>query len=260
MLTIAIILIGCVCLRGWLSIRKTRAEQFAPLRLSCFLLGLAVLWIAVSSPLDGFADVLLSAHMLQHLLLMSVVPPLLLLGWPVAPRLRGPPAWILRPVLAPLLRLAVLRRLGRWLISPPVAWLAMNLTFLGCMCPRPTILRSHTGIGTISNTSVFSPAHLHFGGVWSALGQPSSAGTSGDWCCTFFRPTWSTPRSPRSFAFCDWPVYRYYLAQPNPFHVSPLSDQVLGAVVMWVVGSFVFLVPAAWITFTLLHAPSTRVA
>ena len=52
-------------------------------------------------------------------------------------------------------------------------------------------------------------------------------------------------------AFCDWPVYGYYLTQPNPFHVSPLSDQVLGAVIMWVVGSFVFLVPATWITFTL---------
>ena len=40
MLTVAIILIGCVYLRGWLSIRKTRAQQFTPLRLSCFLLGL----------------------------------------------------------------------------------------------------------------------------------------------------------------------------------------------------------------------------
>jgi cytochrome c oxidase assembly factor CtaG len=141
MLTIAIVLTACVYLRGWLAIRKTRAQQFAPLRLSWLLVGLAVLWVAVASPLDGTADVLLSAHMVQHLLLMSVVPPLLLLGCPVVPLLRGLPGWILRPVLGPLLRLAVLRRLGRRLISPPVAWLAMNVTFLARI--------SHTSAATI---------------------------------------------------------------------------------------------------------------
>ena len=61
-------------------------------------------------------------------------------------------------------------------------------------------------------------------------------------------------------AFCDWPVYSYYFSRANPFHVSPLSDQILGAVIMWVVGSFVFLGPATWITFRLLQAPSERMA
>lgn len=78
-----------------------------------------------------------------NLLLMSAVPPLILLGWPVVPLLRGLPSWILRPVLGPLLRLPVLRRFGRWFISPLVAWTAMNLVFLG-----------DTSIGTSSNTSV----------------------------------------------------------------------------------------------------------
>ena len=107
MLTIVVVLSGWIYLRGWFAIRKTRAAQFTLMRLSCFLLGLAVLWIAIASPLDDFADASLSAHMVQHLLLMSAVPPLLLLGWPVVPLLRGLPAWILRPVLGPLLRLRV---------------------------------------------------------------------------------------------------------------------------------------------------------
>jgi hypothetical protein len=85
-LTIVVVLGGFVYLRGWLAIRKTRAAQFTRLRLIFFLAGLAVLWVAIASPLDGFADVSLSAHMVQHLLLMSAVPPLLLLGWPVVPR------------------------------------------------------------------------------------------------------------------------------------------------------------------------------
>ncbi|MEO8131059.1 MAG: cytochrome c oxidase assembly protein, partial [Bryobacteraceae bacterium] len=129
-LTILVILSGWVYLRGWIAIRKTRAAQFSLMRLNCFLLGLVVLWIALAS-LDDLADASLSAHMVQHLLLMSVVPPLILLSWPVVPLLRGLPSWILKPVVGPLLRLPVLRRLGRWLITPLVAWMAMNLVFLG---------------------------------------------------------------------------------------------------------------------------------
>jgi cytochrome c oxidase assembly factor CtaG len=47
-----------------------------------------------------------------------------------------------------------------------------------------------------------------------------------------------------TLAFCGRPVYTYYLDHPNPFLVSPLDDQVLGAVIMWVIGSLVILVPA----------------
>ena len=260
MLTIAAGLVGCVYLRGWLSIRKTRAQQFGPLRLSCFLVGLAVLWLAVASPLDDFADVLLSAHMVQHLLLMSVVPPLLLLGWPVVPLLRGLPAWLLRPVLGPLLRLTVLRRLGRWLVSPPVAWLAMNLSFLGWHVPAAyDFALTHERWHDFEHI-FFLASSLAF---WWCVVQPwPTRQRRNEWGLVLYLLSADLVNTALSafLAFCDWPVYRYYLTQPNPFHVSPLSDQVLGAVIMWVVGSFVFLLPATWITFTLLQAPSTRTA
>jgi cytochrome c oxidase assembly factor CtaG len=61
-------------------------------------------------------------------------------------------------------------------------------------------------------------------------------------------------------AFCDRPVYSYYLHQPNPFHISPLSDQRAGAVVMWVIGSLVFLVPAVFITVSLLQPQKNSTA
>jgi cytochrome c oxidase assembly factor CtaG len=57
-------------------------------------------------------------------------------------------------------------------------------------------------------------------------------------------------------AFCDRPVYSYYLTKPNVFHVSQLSDQVVGAVIMWVVGSLIFLIPAIHITVRLLQQDS----
>ena len=54
-------------------------------------------------------------------------------------------------------------------------------------------------------------------------------------------------------AFCDRPVYSYYLRQPNPFQISPMADQIAGAVIMWVIGSLVFLVPVVLIAVNLLQ-------
>src|SRR5262249_32271743 len=79
--------------------------------LAAFLGGLAVIYLALASPLEPFAALLLQVHMVQHLLLMMVAPPLLWLGVPLFPLLRGLP----RPVrvywVAPLLSSPPLRRL-----------------------------------------------------------------------------------------------------------------------------------------------------
>src|SRR5277367_1967642 len=130
-----LIVVALVYARGWFAIRKTRAPQFPAWRLGCFLLGLAVIALAIASPLDGFADALLSAHMVEHLLLMSFAPPLLLLGYPVVPLLRGLPRGVVVWIVGPLIRWRMLRRFGHLLVVPLVAWLAMNLAFLGWHVP-----------------------------------------------------------------------------------------------------------------------------
>jgi cytochrome c oxidase assembly factor CtaG len=52
-------------------------------------------------------------------------------------------------------------------------------------------------------------------------------------------------------AFCNRPIYQFYVSQPNPFHISALSDQIAGGVIMWVLNSTVFLVPAMLLTVRL---------
>ena len=160
------------------------------LRLNCFLLGLVVLWIALAAPLDDLADTSLSAHMVQHLLLMSAVPPLILLSWPVVPLLRGLPSWILRPVVGPLLRLRGLRRLGRWLISPPVAWIAMNLVFLGWHVPAAYDFALRHEHWHEFEHICFLASSLAF--WWCiVLPWPAQRRSSnwGGWSCTCFRRT-----------------------------------------------------------------------
>src|ERR1700753_2425175 len=89
--TAALVLTAGIYLRGWLLIRKTRPAQFPGWRLFCFFSGLFSLFLATASPIDTWDDTLLSAHMVQHFLFMSVAPPLLLLASPQVPLLRGLP-------------------------------------------------------------------------------------------------------------------------------------------------------------------------
>ena len=61
-------------------------------------------------------------------------------------------------------------------------------------------------------------------------------------------------------AFCNRPIYQFYIADPNPFHISALADQIAGGVIMWVLNSTVFLVPAMLLTMQLAGAGSRRPA
>lgn len=251
-LTLLVIITGLIYLRGWLAVRKTRPAQITGLRLASFLSGLAVLWLAIGSPIDEFADALLSAHMVEHLLLMSVVPPLLLYGLPVVPMLRGLPASIILRIIGPLIRFTPLRRLFHWLVTPIVAWFAMNLAFLAWHVPRAYDF-------ALEHENWHAVEHLCFLGTsllfWYCILLP--------WPADSHRRTWGiliflvsadlvNTLLSAFLAFCDRPVYRFYVDHPNPFQIAPLGDQVLGAVIMWVLGSFAFLIPAMVITVRML--------
>ena len=73
--------------------------------------------------------------MIEHLILMSVVPPLVLLGFPVVPLFRGLPRAVRIYLAGPLLRMRALRCLAHQLVRPRFAWLLMNAAFLGWHIP-----------------------------------------------------------------------------------------------------------------------------
>ena len=257
-LTLAIILTAVIYLRGWIAIRRTRPTQFTGAQLAAFLSGLAILWLAIASPMDGFADVLLSAHMVEHLLLMSVVPPLLLLGLPQVPLLRGLPGPILRWIAGPLLRLAALRRFGHWLVTPIVAWLAMNLAFLGWHIPAAyDFALEHENWHAVEHLCFLGTSILFW---WCILWPWPSATRRRNWGILIYLVAADVVNTLLSafLAFCDRPVYRYYVDRADPFGLDPLKDQVLGAVIMWVLGSLAFLIPAMVITVRLLSPEPER--
>jgi len=262
-LTTTLLLIAVCYVRGWFAIRRTRLALFPDWRLISFLLGLVVIWVAIDSPLDGFADVLLSAHMVQHLFLMSIVPPLVLLGAPAVPVLRGLPHVFTKVVLGPVFRWQLPLQIGRFLSRPVVAWLAMNLTFVLWHLPRAYDFALWNENWHRVEHICFLTASLLF---WWPVIQPWPAKKHDyGWGLLLYLLSADFINTGLSafLAFCDRPVYSYYLVNPNPFEVNPLSDQILGAALMWVVGSVVFLVPAVVITMRLLqgsgHPTATRV-
>src|ERR1700692_5091616 len=139
--------VAALYLRGWLHLRAELPRKYTAGRLAAFAGGLVVVLLALVSPVDAFGDMLLSAHMIQHLLLIMVAPPLVLLGQPVLPLLRGLPRWIFKDALGPFLGSRELKRLGRALTHPIVSWLALVAAVIVWHLPRFYELGVHSQAG-----------------------------------------------------------------------------------------------------------------
>jgi cytochrome c oxidase assembly factor CtaG len=167
--------------------------------------------------------------------------------------LRGLPRVVRIYVFGPLIRIKMLRNLGYFLIAPLVAWLAMNLVFLGWHVPAAYDF-------ALEHELWHDVEHLCFLGTsilfwWPLIHPwPTRQNFSG-WLLLLYLVMADIVNTILSafLAFCDRPVYGYYLREPNAFQISPLSDQRAGAVLMWVIGSLIFLVPAIVLTFRLLQ-------
>jgi putative membrane protein len=75
-LLIGLCLAAGIYLRGWLALYRQNPQHWHAGQPCAFLGGLAVVYLALASPIEPFAALLLQVHMFQHLLLMMVAPPL----------------------------------------------------------------------------------------------------------------------------------------------------------------------------------------
>jgi cytochrome c oxidase assembly factor CtaG len=151
-----------------------------------------------------------------------------------------------------------LRAIGHLLTSPLVAWLAMNLIFLGWHVPAAyDFALEHEHWHEFEHICFLSSSILFW---WPLIRPwPTNARYPGWYMLPYLVGADIVNTALSAFlAFCDRPVYPYYLQQPNLFHIDPLSDQRAGAVIMWVIGSLIFLIPAVVITMRLLQQDSRR--
>jgi putative membrane protein len=229
--------------------RRRRARHW---RGACFAAGLVTIVIALDSSVERLADDYFWAHMLQHVLLMLVAAPLLVLGAPWIPFWRPLPLAFRRRVARAILHsgsLGWLRLVAAFVATPWCAWVLFNADLGIWHVPGPYDL-------TLRNTAVHYAEHATFVllGIlfWSQLLEsPPFHPRLGQ----FGRAIYATAGSAASWllavvlAIAPTPLYP---AQEgvHPGGISGLADQQLAAGVMLGVGS----IPYAIVVFYCLYA------
>jgi hypothetical protein len=194
--------------------------------------------------------------MVQHLLLMVVAPPLILLGSPTIPLLRGLPRWAARDALGPFLNWPFLERLGRTLTHPAFCWVAMAVAMLGWHVPAAYELALRSpGWHEVEHACFFITSLLFW---WPVIQPWPSSPQWPRWVIPIYLLLGDVVNTILSgfLCFSNRILYPTYAVAPRIFDLAPLDDQVAAGAIMWFVGSLAFLGPAVILTVQLLSPPA----
>jgi putative membrane protein len=217
----------------------------------CFPFALVLVWLATSSPLASLDDELLTAHMAQHLLLMSVAPFLILLSRPKMPLLHGLAVGLLRKVVGPVSRTRLAHYISSLWGRPVFCWVVSIVVLLLWHIPF------------VFNAALkFEPLHIVEHGsflaagflFWSPLLPSHSGNESATWSLVLYLFLATLPCDILSgfLVFCDRVVYSAYLTRQHFSNWSVLDDQQCAGALMWTSITILYLLPAAALTIRLL--------
>ncbi len=198
-------------------------------RVSVFLLGVLVLMAALLSPIHDLGErYLFSFHMLQHMLLMLVFPPLVLIGTPT---------WLLRPLLKnPSVKQAV-----SFVTRPVAAFLIFNAVLVFWHVPGlyDLALRERN-IHILEHITFIGAAVLMWWPVLSPMPELPRAPYIGQMAYLFMVPTVSAILG-AFITFSEAVWYDWYAEAPRIWEISAKTDQEIGGLLMWVPGGAVFM-------------------
>ena len=254
---VVLTLVFLLYLGGWLRIRRLNLESVAGWRAASCALGLLLIWVVTSSPLAALDHDMLTAHMVQHLLLMTVAPPLILLGAPVKPLLHALPQRPVHAIGRPL-RSAAMGQMGSALTHPALCWFAAAGTLVVWHVPAVFMLglRSDMWHG-IEQASFLATGFL----FWWPVVQPLPA--SWKWpessiLLYLFLATLPCDILSGFLVFCDRVVYPVYRSSSQPLGLSALEDQECAGALMWTCVTLVYLIAGAIVTARLLSPRSSQ--
>ena len=243
----ALIVAAMVYLTEWVRVRRLDRESAGGWHAASFALGLLFIWVATASPLAALDHAMLTAHMVQHLLLMTLAPPLILLGVPVKPPLHGRLQAIGRP-----LRSGPMQKIGRALTHPALCWFAAAGTLVVWHIPSMFVLGLRSEMWHSIQQASFLAAGLLF---WWPVIQPRP--TVSKWpessvLLYLFLATLPCDILSGFLVFCDRVVYPVFLSSPQSFGRSALEDQQRAGALMWTCVTVVYLIAAAIVAVRLL--------
>jgi putative membrane protein len=257
-LTLVLILTAWLYFRGWLCLRKTTPKLVRFPHLVTFVAGCITVWVATGSPLAALDHKLLSAHMIQHILLMAVAAPLILISSPVRPLLRGLPKGVAQRIPPESFRSLPLRGVGRTLTHPAFCWFAATVTVIGWHVPALFELGLHSDRWHAFRQLTFFAAGLLF--WWPVIPSWRNVSRTHGWSSPLYLFLATLPCDALSafLTFCDRVVYRSYMDVRGPLSISPLQDQEWAGVLMWVFVTFIYMTPAVLITVRILSPRRLR--
>jgi cytochrome c oxidase assembly factor CtaG len=230
---------------GWDAALRWRALSFAA--------GLFVLFLALISPLDTLATVLFSAHMIQHMLLIVVAPPLLVLGVSPAPFLLAWPQPTQRKLGQWWRRTRWLKTVRQALTQPPIVWALSALVLWAWHVPR-------LYQGALENEALHMLEHLSFLITsllfWWTLMHPGTHLRRGDpGILALFTMALQSGVLGALITFAPTPWYAIYASSTQPWGLPPLEDQQLAGAIMWIpmgtvyslAALILFMIRLAWI-------------
>lgn len=193
-----------------------------------FFSGLLVMFASLNGPIHDLSDVyLFSAHMVQHLLLTLVMPALLI---------AGVPGWMLRPLLSNRPVAAV----ARFLTRPVICYVVFNVVIAAWHLPPfyNAAMADHS-IHILEHVMFMAGAILMWWPLLSPLPELPRLSYPGQMLYSFLM---TIPMSITAIyiAMADSVLYPAYSAAPRIFPLSPLEDQLLGALIMWIPGGIIF--------------------
>ncbi len=234
---------------GWLLLAAAYFLFIGPLRhrfpgskpatagqVASFSAALLAMVLSLQGPLHEVSDYyLFSAHMVQHLVLILVMPPLLL---------GGIPDWMLRPAI----RVRPVKAFARAITLPLIAFSLNNAIFLSWHFPGPydLMMRHHT-VHIAMHLTIMVTGVIMWWPVMSPLPELPRIAAPLQMVYLFLV---GIPMmiSAALITFSGTALYQWYVEAPRLFGISPLDDQRLGGVIMWVPGGLVL-----WIAITLVY-------
>ncbi len=245
-------------LRGFARVRRQSPQHFPAWRRNAFLTGLILVYVSIASPLDALADLLFLAHMVQHWLLMMVIPPLVWLGAPTVPLLRGLPGHALSRGVGPLLASPGLIRGLRFLTNPGVAlalWILVTLAWH--WPPAYEWALTSPWAHNFEHVCFLSASLL----LWFRILEPWPTRRSRGFgsrlllvaAAALFNSIFSA-----GFAFSETPLYPFYAEVPNPWSVSVMADQNAAGAFMWIAASLPMIAAVVGLTLAGLSGPRLR--
>jgi cytochrome c oxidase assembly factor CtaG len=242
---------GILYTLGWWRLRKrtrlqntrSRWQLGAWWRPAIYLGGLILLAIALMSPIDVLGAQLFTMHMVQHVLLVMLIPPLILLANPLPFLLWGMPGRTRLAAGRWLGRKAGLRRVLLRVTGPGWVWLVFVIIYWGWHDPAVYVLAlENRFVHDLEHITFFLISMLYWWHIISAgprIHRPLPPLARIGYLLAAIPPTMLAGIA---IAFANQPIYSYYEAVPRIWGLSALEDQRIAGVIMWVPGSMMYMV------------------